>query len=167
MGSGKSSVGRRLANRMGLPFRDADDEIEAAAGCTISEFFARHGEPAFRDGERKVIARLLEGPPVVLATGGGAFMDAGTRAAIRQRAVSVWLRADLNTLVARTARRRGRPLLEKGDPRAVLSALMDERHPAYAAADVVVDSGDGPHEDVVEAILRALRAPRPVHAAPA
>jgi shikimate kinase len=160
MGSGKSSVGRRLAARLGMPFRDADDEIEAAAGCSVSEFFARHGEPAFREGERKVIARLLEGPPIVLATGGGAFMDAATRAVIRQNAWSVWLRANLDTLVERTGRRRGRPLLEQGDPRAVLSALMDARYPVYAEAEVVVESGEGPHEDVVEAIVRALRAPR-------
>ncbi len=158
MGAGKSSVGRRLANRLGVRFVDADSEIEAAAGCSIPEIFERHGEAAFRDGERRVIARLLDGGPQVLATGGGAFMDAETRRRIRERAVSVWLRADLDVLVERCSRKRNRPLLEGGDPRAILARLIDERYPIYAEADIVVDTVAGPHEEVVERIVDALAA---------
>lgn len=160
MGAGKSAIGRRLAARLGMPFVDADAEIERAAGCSIEDIFAIHGEPAFRDGERKVIARLLAGPPHVLATGGGAFMDPETRAAIRAAGVSIWLRADLDLLVARVSRRNGRPLLAKGEPREVLRRLMDERDPTYAEADIVVDSVDGPHERTLQAVLRALDAHR-------
>jgi shikimate kinase len=151
-------VGKRLAARLGLPFVDADAEIEAAAGMAISEIFARHGEAAFRDGERRVIARLLEGPPAVLATGGGAFMDPATRAAIKARMVSVWLKAELDVLVRRCARRGNRPLLSQGEPRDVLARLMAERYPIYAEADIVVESGDGPHDEVVAAIVRQLPA---------
>lgn len=160
MGAGKSTIGRRLAARLGMPFVDADAEIERAAGCSIEDIFALHGEPAFRDGERKVIARLLAGPPHVLATGGGAFMDPETRAAIRAAGISIWLRADLDLLMARVSRRNGRPLLAKGEPREVLRRLMDERHPTYAEADIVVDSVDGPHERTLQAVLRALDAHR-------
>ena len=129
MGAGKSSIGRRLAQRLKVPFIDADAEIEAAAGATIEEIFERHGEAAFREGERRVIARLLEGPVQVLATGGGAFMDPATRALMRERAITVWLRADLELLLSRVTRRNNRPLLKGGDPRAVLERLMAERYP--------------------------------------
>jgi shikimate kinase len=156
MGAGKSSVGRRLATRLELPFVDADQEIETAAGMTIPEIFARHGEPAFRDGERRVIARLLGDPVHVLATGGGAFMDERTRAAIGARAISIWLRAELDELVRRVSRRTDRPLLKGGDPRAVLERLMAERYPVYAQADVTVPSSSGSTEETVERILAQL-----------
>jgi shikimate kinase len=156
MGAGKSSIGRRLAQRLGLPFIDADSEIEAAAGTTIEEIFQRHGEAAFRDGERRVIARLLESPPHVLATGGGAFMDASTRALLRARTVSIWLRADIELMLARVGRRGNRPLLKRGEPRAVLEQLMAQRYPIYAAADLAVDSIDGPPEATLERVLAAL-----------
>ena len=129
MGAGKTSVGRRLAVLLGMPFVDADKEIEKAAGCAIPEIFAAHGEAAFRDGERRVIARLLKDPPHVLAAGGGAFMDPETRARIRDDALSVWLRADIDLLLERVGGRRGRPLLDTGDRRAILAALIEERHP--------------------------------------
>jgi len=158
MGAGKSSIGRRLGQRLGLPFVDADAEIETAAGATIEEIFQRHGEQAFRDGERRVIARLLDNAPHVLATGGGAFMDPSTRTLIRARAISVWLRADLALLLSRVARRNNRPLLKNGDPRAILEKLIAERHPVYAEADITVDSVDGPPEATVERVLAALAA---------
>ncbi|MCY4406307.1 MAG: shikimate kinase [Rhodospirillaceae bacterium] len=158
MGAGKSAIGRRLASRLGMPFVDADDEIESAAGCSISDIFELHGEAAFRDGERRVIARLLARPPHVLATGGGAFMDPETRAAIRESGISVWLRAELDLLVSRVSRRNNRPLLAGGDTYAILQRLMAERHPIYAQADIVVESRDGPHEQTVETVLGALRA---------
>jgi shikimate kinase len=158
MGAGKSSVGRRLAARLGLPFIDADQEIEAAAGMTIEEIFARHGEPAFRDGERRVIARLLDNPAHVLATGGGAFMDARTRALIRERAISIWLHAELDELVRRVSRRTDRPLLKGGDPRAVLERLIAERYPVYAEADVTVPSSIGSAEETVDRIIERLAA---------
>jgi shikimate kinase len=156
MGAGKTAIGRRLAHRVGLPFVDADHEIETAAGCTIEEIFARFGEPAFRDGERKVIARLLERPPLVLATGGGAFMDPDTRARVRARAVSIWLRADLDVLVRRVARRSNRPLLKDASPREVLERLMAARDPVYAEADLMVETDDSPAEATVERVLAAL-----------
>jgi len=156
MGAGKSSIGRRLAQRLGLPFTDADSEIEAAAGATIEDIFQRHGEAAFRDGERRVIARLLDSPPHVLATGGGAFMDASTRALIKARALSIWLRADIELMLARVGRRGNRPLLKSGEPRAVLERLMAQRYPIYAEADLTVDSIDGPPEATLERVLAAL-----------
>lgn len=156
MGAGKSSIGRRLAGRLGLPFADADDEIEKAAGYTVADYFQRHGEAAFRDGEKRVIARLLEHGPRVLATGGGAFMDPDTRACIAKRGVSIWLSANLDILVRRTARRGARPLLDTGDPEAALKALMEKRNPVYAEADIQVDSGGKSLDLTVEATLDAL-----------
>jgi shikimate kinase len=158
MGAGKSKIGRRLALRLGLPFSDSDPEIETAAGETIEEIFANRGEQVFRDGERRVITRLLAQPVHVLATGGGAFMDPATRAMIAHRGVSVWLRADLDILVARVLRRSNRPLLKKGDPREILAELIERRHPIYAEADVVVDSGEGSPEATVSRAIAALAA---------
>lgn len=156
MGAGKSSIGRRLATRLNVPFKDADSEIESAAGCSISEIFERYGEPAFRDGERKVIARLLGEPPHVMATGGGAFVDAGTRAKMKEGSVTIWLRAPVSVLLARTGRRETRPLLKSGDPRETLERLLQERTPIYAEADVTLDSEDGPHSQSVEKIVSVL-----------
>jgi shikimate kinase len=158
MGAGKSNIGRRLAARLHLPFVDADTEIEMAAGETIEEIFQRYGEPYFRSGERRVIARLLDGPRHVLATGGGAFMDAQTRELIRRRGISIWLRADLDLLLARVARRDNRPLLKDGDRRAILAALMEKRHPIYAEADIIVDSIDGPPELTLAHVMAALKS---------
>lgn len=157
MGAGKTTVGRRLAAALKLPFSDADHEIEAAAGCSISEIFERHGEPAFRDGERRVIARLLEGPVGVVSTGGGAFIDPETRQKIKETATSIWLRAELDLLMERVMRRPTRPLLQQDDPKRVMTRLMEERYPIYAEADIIVDSGDGPHEAVVAKIIDALK----------
>lgn len=158
MGAGKTSIGRRLATRLGVPFVDADAEIEAAAGESIADIFARHGEQSFRDGERRVIARLLERPAHVLATGGGAFMDAETRERIITVGTSVWLRATIETLVRRLEKNRTqRPLLAQGDLRERVQQLMDERYPTYAQADIVIDTGEGLHEPVVGAILAALK----------
>ena len=164
MGAGKTSIGRRLAARLGLAFRDADAEIELAAGCGIAELFARYGEGSFRDGERRVIRRLLAGEPLVLATGGGAFMDPATRAAVRREAVSVWLRCELPLLLRRVAGRTHRPLLLGGDPAAILRRLMDERHPVYAEADVVVDCRDEAPEVSDARLIRTYgaMAPEPV-----
>ncbi len=156
MGAGKTTVGRRLANRLGLPFVDADTEVEAAAGLSIPEIFEAHGEPAFRDGERKVIARLLANGSQVLATGGGAFMDPETRAAVADRGISVWLKADLDVLMRRVGKRPTRPLLKADNPRAVMEKLMRERNPIYAEADVTLETGDGPHEDVVDRLMELL-----------
>lgn len=158
MGAGKSCIGKRLAQRLGWAFVDADREIETAAGCSIPEIFERHGEQAFRDGERRVILRLLDNPPHVLATGGGAFMDPRTREAVRDKAISIWLRADLDLLVKRTGRRNDRPLLQVADPRAKLAELIAERYPVYATADLTVDSQDGPPEATLERVLEALEA---------
>jgi shikimate kinase len=158
MGAGKSKVGRRLALRLGLPFSDSDPEIEAAAGETIEEIFANRGEQVFRDGERRVIARLLAQPVHVLATGGGAFMDPMTRSLIGRRGLSLWLRADLDTLVARVLRRNDRPLLKRGNPREILAELIERRHPIYAEADLTVDSGAGSPEVTVNRLIAALAA---------
>ncbi|MGE4373370.1 MAG: 3-dehydroquinate synthase [Xanthobacter sp.] len=155
-GAGKSSVGRRLAKRLGLLFLDADEEIERAAGMSISEIFAQHGEAEFREGEKRVMARLLQSGPLVLATGGGAFMNEDTRAAVAANGVSVWLRADLNTLLRRVKKRNDRPLLAQGDPAAKLKALLDQRGPSYALADVAVDSRDILHDAMVEEVIHAL-----------
>jgi len=160
MGAGKTSVGRRLASTLGVPFRDADAEIELAAGCTINEIFERFGEPAFRAGERKVIARLLAEPPHVLATGGGAFMDADTRTHIHESAISIWLKAPLDLLLERVMRKDTRPLLRNTDSRAALERLLREREPVYAQADFTIESDDGPHETVIRRILAALDSKR-------
>ncbi len=156
MGAGKSSIGRRLAARLGMPFVDSDIEIEKAAGMAIPDIFARHGEGHFREGERKVIGRLLDGPPVVLATGGGAFMNAETRARIKASALSIWLDAELDVLLRRCLKRSNRPLLREGDPRETLARLKRDRDPIYAEADHSIHSGDGPHELVVDGIVRLL-----------
>jgi len=156
MGCGKSAVGRRLGSKLGLPFVDADEEIEKAAGKSIEDIFADHGEPYFRDGERKVLARLLRSGPQVLATGGGAFMNAETRAAIAQSGISVWLRAELPLLVRRVAKRSNRPLLKAGDPEEVMRNLMETRYPVYAEADITVESRDVPHEVIVAETLERL-----------
>lgn len=156
MGAGKSCVGKRLAACLGLPFVDADREIEEAAGCSISDYFAAHGEKTFRDGERRVIQRLLGNPMHVLATGGGAFMDAETRARTKACGVSIWLKADLETLLARTARRSNRPLLKRDDPRKVLEQLMALRHPHYETADITVESTDSPLNDTVAKVMQEL-----------
>lgn len=158
MGVGKTTVGRRLAQRLALPFVDADEEIESAAGMTIAEIFERYGEPHFRDGERRVIARLIDGTPKVIATGGGAFMNDVTRALILDRATAVWLDADVETLVDRVRRRSHRPLLRNKDPRLVLRELAAQRNPIYALAPIRVRSEPAPHESTVTAILKALQA---------
>jgi shikimate kinase len=158
MGAGKSSIGRRLAARLNVPFKDADSEIESAAGCSIPQIFERFGEPAFRDGERKVISRLLAEAPHVLATGGGAFMDPATRGRLKRDAVTIWLRAPVDVLLARTARRDNRPLLKDGDPRETMQRLLAERAPIYAEADHTIDSEDGPHLLAVDRIVSLLHA---------
>ena len=158
MGAAKSTVGRRLAGRLGLPFADGDDEIEKAAGMSVSDIFASLGEAEFREGEARVMRRLLEGPPIVLATGGGAMMNADTRALLKQRAHTVWLRADIRVIAQRVARRDTRPLLRGKDPFQTLTAMAEVRYPHYAEADVAVDVGGGAHAQAVETVLRALRA---------
>ena len=166
MGAGKTKIGRRLAARLNLPFFDSDEEIETAAGETIEEIFANRGEAMFRDGERRVIARLLHGPLHVLATGGGAFMDPQTRGIIAQRGVSVWLRAELDVLFARVSRRTNRPLLKTPDPRAVLAELIERRYPIYAEADVTIDSGDGPPDATAGRAIAALARCQRTHLPP-
>ena len=161
MGAGKTSIGRRMAARLGLPFRDADAEIELAAGCSVPEVFRRYGEKDFRDGERRVIRRLLAGDPLVLATGGGAFMDPATRETIRAEGVSVWLRARLPTLVRRVAGRGNRPLLADGNAHDTLARLMEVRHPIYAESDIVVDCGDESPDHTTTRVIQALHDWRP------
>ena len=156
MGVGKSTIGRRLAQALGLPFRDADQEIEAAAGRTIPEIFAERGEAEFRAGERRVISRLLQEPRHVLATGGGAFMDAQTRLLMKENAITVWLKADLDVLVRRVGRKNTRPLLTGKDTREVMQELMDKRYPTYAEADITIHTDERPASAAVDAILAAL-----------
>ena len=158
MGAGKTAVGKRVAARLGLDFIDADQAIEEAAGCSIPDIFERYGEPAFRDLERRVIARLMLEPVQVLSTGGGAFMDPQTRAVVAEHGLSLWLKAELEVLAARTAKRHNRPLLRQGDPKAVLAGLIERRHPVYALADLTVESRDGPVEETVERVLAAVDA---------
>ncbi len=158
MGAGKTAVGKRLASRLDLPFIDADSAIEEAAQASVSEIFAEHGETYFRRGERKVIARLLDSGPQVLATGGGAYMDAETRANIKSRGVSVWLKAELKVLLKRVARRDNRPLLVADDPGEVMKRLMEQRYPTYAEADVTVESRDVPHDAMVGNVIDAVAA---------
>ena len=158
MGAGKSTIGRRLAARLNLPFVDADTEIEAAAGMTIPEIFELHGEPHFRDGEARVIARLLEAGPGVLATGGGSFMREETRRRIAEKAVSIWLKADPDIILRRVKRRADRPLLQTADPAATVSRLLSEREPAYQHADLTIASRDIPHDKIVEECIEALQA---------
>ena len=166
MGAGKSSIGRRLAMRLGIPFVDADTEIEKAAGMSIPDMFATRGEPDFRAGEARVIARLLDGGPQVLATGGGAFMNPDTRAAIGVKGVSIWLNADFDTLMRRIRRRHDRPLLHTDDPAATLQQLIDARYPVYGLADFTVLSREVPHDKIVDEIIAALRAGLIPRAAP-
>lgn len=156
MGAGKTAVGRLLAEKLSLPFIDADREIETAAGLTISEIFERHGEPFFREREEKVMGRLLSGPPLVIAAGGGAFMSAATRAEIKAAGVSVWLKADVDLLVKRTAKRNHRPLLAGDDPRAVLERLATEREPTYATADITIETSEEPADAVAARIAATL-----------
>jgi len=156
MGAGKSTIGRRLAARLRLPFLDADTEIEAAAGMSIPDIFESHGEPHFRDGEARVIARLLDGGPGVLATGGGAFLREETRERIRRKAVSIWLKADVDTIMRRVKRRADRPLLQTADPAATVERLVGEREPIYQAADLTIWSREVPHEKIVDECIDAL-----------
>ncbi len=158
MGAGKTSVGRRLATVLGVPFKDADAEIETAAGCTVNEIFERFGEPEFRSGERKVIHRLLFEAPHVLATGGGAVIDADTRACIKERGISIWLKAPLDLLVERVLRKDNRPLLRNTDMRETLKRLLSEREAYYAEADITIESDSGPRDTVVKRVLAALDA---------
>lgn len=158
MGAGKTTVGRRLAAALRLPFADADAEIVSAAGRSIEDIFAERGECEFRRGERNVIARLLAGPPHVLATGGGAFIDPRTRALMKARAISIWLKAPLDVLMKRVARRDHRPLLKEADPEAVMRRLMEEREPIYAEADITIETDHGPHNVAAAEIIAALRA---------
>ena len=150
MGAGKTTIGRRLSARLDIPFIDADDEVERAAGCSIADMFEVHGEEVFRQGEERVISRLLEGPPGVMATGGGAFMNAATRKRIKERGISIWLRADLQVLAQRCALRDDRPLLKDGDMEEILENLIDLRYPVYGEADIIVDTGDKPHRTVID-----------------
>jgi shikimate kinase len=166
MGAGKSAIGKRLAMRLGLPFVDADSEIERAAGCSIAEFFERHGEAAFRAGERRVIARLLDSPTHILSTGGGAYIDPETHALMRDKALTVWLRAELDVLFDRVKKRNHRPLLHQGDPKEILAGLMIKRHPIYAEADIVVDSSAQPVDRTTDEVIAAVRRYVEVHQPP-
>lgn len=156
MGAGKSTIGRRLASSLGLPFVDSDTEIAEAAGCSISDIFESYGEAIFRDLEKRVLLRLISSEPCIIATGGGAFINPEVRAAIQEKAVSVWLKADLEVLIERVSRRDTRPLLRTGDKGEILAKLMDERYPVYGQAHICVDSNAGVHDTVVEQIVSAL-----------
>jgi len=156
MGAGKSTIGRRMAARLRLPFLDADTEIETAAGMSIPDIFETHGEPHFRDGEARVIARLLDGGPAVIATGGGAFMREETRGRVRDKAVSIWLKADAEVIMKRVRRRTDRPLLQNADPEATVGRLLGEREPVYATADLTILSRDVPHDKIVDECMEAL-----------
>lgn len=156
MGAGKSTVGRRLAKRLGLPFIDSDTAIEDASGFSAAEVFERFGEEDFRDGERRLVARLVDGQVRVIATGGGAFVDPRTRDLLNRHAITVWLDAPVDVLADRTSRRNTRPLLRNGDPRGTLERLADERRPSYSSAHIHIKSGNGAHHDVVDSIVRAL-----------
>lgn len=158
MGAGKSTIGRRLGQAVGLPFIDSDNEIVEAAGCSISDIFESYGEAIFRDLEKRVMLRLVGGEPAVIATGGGAFINPDIRAAIQEKAVSIWLKADLDILVERVSRRDTRPLLREGDKGEILAKLIDERYPIYAQANICIDSNAGLHDMVVEQIVSALEA---------
>ena len=158
MGAGKSTIGRRMAARLRLPFLDADTEIETAAGMSIPDIFEAHGEPHFRDGEARVIARLLEGGPAVIATGGGAFMREETRNRVRDKAVSIWLKADADVIMKRVRRRSDRPLLQNADPEGTVSRLLGEREPVYGTADLIILSRDVPHDRIVDECIEALHA---------
>jgi shikimate kinase len=172
MGAGKSTIGRRLAARLRLPFTDADTEIEAAAGMSIPDIFETHGEPHFRDGEARVIARLLDNGPAVLATGGGAFMREETRNRIRNKAISIWLKADTDIIMRRVRRRSDRPLLQTADPVGTINRLLEQREPVYQNADLTINSRDVPHDKIVDECIEALHArlcgdgaagPQPTH----
>jgi shikimate kinase len=158
MGAGKSTIGRRMAARLRLPFLDADTEIETAAGMSIPDIFETHGEPHFRDGEARVIARLLDGGPAVIATGGGAFMREETRGRVRDKAVSIWLKADAEVIMKRVRRRTDRPLLQNADPEATVGRLLGEREPVYGTADLTILSRDVPHDKIVDECMEALHA---------
>lgn len=156
MGAGKSTIGRRLASALGLQFVDSDQEIVEAAGCSIPDIFEMYGEAIFRDLEQRVLLRLIGNPPCVLATGGGAFINDAIRSEIKEKATSVWLKADLDVLLERVSRRDTRPLLKTGDKSVILSKMIEDRYPVYGEADIVIDSNAGHHETVVERIVQAL-----------
>ena len=156
MGAGKSAIGQRLAGSLGIEFFDADEEIESAAGCSIPDIFEYHGEQFFREGERRVILRLLKGPIKVVATGGGAFMHDETRAEIKERAHSIWLRADIDTLWRRVSRRSNRPMLHTTNPKKTLQDLIEKRYPVYGEADITVESTDGPRQQTVDRVINAV-----------
>jgi shikimate kinase len=157
MGAGKTTIGKRLATILQSTFVDSDQEIVEAAGCSISDIFEIYGEEMFRDLEQKVLLKILDRPPLILATGGGAFMNGAVREKIKQKATSVWLKAELEVLVERVSRRDSRPLLKKGDKRAILTKLMDERYPVYNDADIVIDSNNGLHESIVTRVVEAMK----------